>query len=318
MLCPRQGANCCYIDNVKLLQDLIKKDKWEDWFTQNSFTYLNEPDAFTRSDAKGKKTSPDITVCHNSWINKCHWTPQYRNPGGSDHLPILTTIKLKDTQPSAKTLKRTRRKRFSYIKADWDLFREEQDTELQEWPIEEWSVKTLSSKLSLVFTKAAEKAIPKGNIADTKPFWNNDIQEALKASNDARKDAHLSDQHAEHYKAMRKNYLDTTDKAKEASWREFASDLDRTTSSSKVWNTIQALDGRSRKKKSGTPSPTRPKQEPQTEKRPTSSSSPTQTRAVSRRTSGRTGPSNWHTERLLLKSVIAVRTNRQECAARSP
>ena len=25
MLCPRQGANCCYIDNVKSLQDLIKK-----------------------------------------------------------------------------------------------------------------------------------------------------------------------------------------------------------------------------------------------------------------------------------------------------
>ena len=24
MLCPRQGANCCYFDNVKLLQDLIK------------------------------------------------------------------------------------------------------------------------------------------------------------------------------------------------------------------------------------------------------------------------------------------------------
>ena len=27
MLCPRQGANCCYIDNVKLLQDLIKIPK---------------------------------------------------------------------------------------------------------------------------------------------------------------------------------------------------------------------------------------------------------------------------------------------------
>ena len=26
MLCPRQGANCCYIDNVKLLQDLIKNE----------------------------------------------------------------------------------------------------------------------------------------------------------------------------------------------------------------------------------------------------------------------------------------------------
>ena len=26
MLCPRQGANCCYIDNVKLLQDLINKN----------------------------------------------------------------------------------------------------------------------------------------------------------------------------------------------------------------------------------------------------------------------------------------------------
>ena len=24
MLCPRQGANCCYIDNVKLLHDLMK------------------------------------------------------------------------------------------------------------------------------------------------------------------------------------------------------------------------------------------------------------------------------------------------------
>ena len=27
VLCPRQGANCCYIDNVRLLQDLIKNER---------------------------------------------------------------------------------------------------------------------------------------------------------------------------------------------------------------------------------------------------------------------------------------------------
>ena len=36
MLCPREGANCCYIDNVKLLQDLLKKSNQSNQSTYGS------------------------------------------------------------------------------------------------------------------------------------------------------------------------------------------------------------------------------------------------------------------------------------------
>ena len=40
MLCPRQGANCCYIDNVKLLQDLLIKKSNQSKIYSNEVTVL--------------------------------------------------------------------------------------------------------------------------------------------------------------------------------------------------------------------------------------------------------------------------------------
>ena len=61
MLCPRQGANCCYIDNVKLLQDLIK----------NAPSLRLEP-AGRVSPVRGRRGGSVITSLHTSLSNSAN------------------------------------------------------------------------------------------------------------------------------------------------------------------------------------------------------------------------------------------------------
>ena len=96
-------------------------DKWEDWLSRNNFGYMNTPDSFTRKDCKGRKSSPDITVAHNSWIGRYSWSPQHRNPGGSDHLPILVTLTL-NLPNKRRSRKKKGRARWSGMKGKLAIF----------------------------------------------------------------------------------------------------------------------------------------------------------------------------------------------------
>ena len=215
---------------------------------------MNTPDSYTRKDCKGRKSSPDITLAHNSLLGKYSWNPQERNPGGSDHLPILITLNLNTSNKKRRSRKGKGKARWAYKKANWEMFEQYVDQEIEKWSTESesWPLKTLSSQLSTAILKAAKRSIPRGNRPNIKPFWNEDIDKADKANNKARAECHLSDGHADTYKNTRDTLYNVTKQAKEESWKNYVSKLDPSTEPSKVWRAIAAMDGRKPKTRSGT------------------------------------------------------------------
>ena len=232
-------------------------EMWEDWMQNNSFNYMNTQESYTRTDSKGTKSSPDISVIHNSWTGKYTWQPQYRKPGGSDHIPILITIKLNpanNRKNKKRTRTRGRRTAWAVDKANWTVFQQILETTLTAWPeeSENWNVYKLSRELNGAIVEAAKQSIPQGKHHNPKPFWNKELTEAHKESNQARQDAHLSDAHAELYKAARLKVDEVTKTSKIESWRNYTNELDPRENPTKVWRTIAAMDGRKTKTRSGT------------------------------------------------------------------
>ena len=230
-------------------------EMWEDWLTNNDFSYMNSPFSYTRKDSSGRKSSPDISVIHNKLLGNYSWIPQERNPGGSDHLPILITLSLDNSGKKKISRKNKGQAKWAHNKAHWDLFKDMIETDLKSWFAEDnepCTLKDMSAKLCSTIISAAKAAIPRGNRPNIKPFWNDAIKDAMKESNDARDKCHLSDTHAQAYKTARDNLYKVTNDAKEESWQKYASELDPKTDPSKVWKTIAAMDGRKPKARSGT------------------------------------------------------------------
>ena len=65
---------------------------WEEWTDNNSMSILNKDLSYTRKDPRGNESSPDITIAHQTQMGNIEWDVTYKDPSGSDHLPILTTI----------------------------------------------------------------------------------------------------------------------------------------------------------------------------------------------------------------------------------
>ena len=229
-------------------------EMWEDWLTNNDFSYMNTPFSHTRKDSNGRKSSPDISIIHNKLLDKYSWTPQERNPGGSDHLPILITLTLEQNN-KRRSRKCKGQTRWAHKKAHWDLFKYFVEIDLKSWFTEDEkpsALKDMSARLNCSIINAAKKSIPRGNRPNIKPFWNEAIDEATKESNEARANCHLSDAHAQAYKLARDNLTKVTAEAREESWQKFVTELDPKTDPGKVWKTIAAMDGCKPKTRSGT------------------------------------------------------------------
>ena len=127
-------------------------DDWDDWMAGSDFHFMNTLDSYTRTDCKGRKSSPDITLAHNSWIGRYSWNPQYHCPGGSDHIPLLVTLNLRPNNTGRRSRKRKKRgnAKWAYKKANWDLYKTYLDEELEKWPAEndQWGIKKLSTRLT--------------------------------------------------------------------------------------------------------------------------------------------------------------------------
>ena len=101
---------------------------------------------------------------------------------------------------------------------------------------------------------AGKLAIPKGNRPDAKPFWNDEIEDACKRRDEARKEAHLSesDDNAKEFRLLRRGADTIIKTSKEDSWKAFSSELDLKREPSKVWSVIGALDDKNNSKRPGT------------------------------------------------------------------
>ena len=64
-----------------------------EWTNMNNLSILNDSSSATRHNrGTGNGSSPDLTVCGSVWSAKCTWSVDDEEIGGSDHLPIITTV----------------------------------------------------------------------------------------------------------------------------------------------------------------------------------------------------------------------------------
>ena len=239
------------------LNDNAMSNDWDDWMSANNFSALNTNDSFTRTSSRGHKSSPDITVVPSQWVGKTRWTTLTKRAGGSDHIPILVSLRLANhvTKSGGKRSgkKRQQRTKWSFKKSDWEKFRSVLDESIEDWPNQSvsWTTHKLNNAFSYAVYKAASVAIPRGLRVDAKPFWSDELEAKSKECDAARVKAHVSPEDAESFMQKRKEFDKLSIEEKSRSWHSFVEGIDSKTNPSKLWNVIRGLDGKRSKSKPG-------------------------------------------------------------------
>ena len=96
----------------------------------------------------------------------------------SDHRPILTKISI------IKRRIRTKKTRWNFKKAKWDLFRNFSEDRLEKDPPNKDSdVEQINDQVTSNCLESAQLSIPRSSTANYKPFWNPTLEEAVQALN---------------------------------------------------------------------------------------------------------------------------------------
>ena len=213
----------------------------ENWCLDNNFQVANSGVPTFLSYSTANSSAPDLTLCAPGVIVS-DWC--IGDSIGSDHLPIMFTIK--DPANDELTLPRQVRKslKYSWKKADWNLFIAKFSECLQRsFPLTESqanSVQFISELLGKSLRKAA-RVIPRGCRSDPIIWWNDEVQEAVDRRNAARELAHRSDEDREHWLVLCQEAKRTIIRAKENAWHEFVSTLSLTSDPRKTWKIIKSI-----------------------------------------------------------------------------
>ena len=155
----------------------------------------------------------------------------------SDHSPVLIKIN-KLVKPETK-----RRPFWSFKRADWDSFACITDTEMGKLDLDALSVDQASSEICSIILKAAKKTVPQGHRKKYKPYWNAELQQAVKARRKAKKKATKSptpENKTEFNKHTAKVRL-LTRQGKRGKWIKTCEDLDLNKEGKKAWKLLQNL-----------------------------------------------------------------------------
>ena len=97
-----------------------------EWAHTNSLAILNDDSVTRNSRVTGRGSSPDLTICGSVWENKCNWSVDDVEIGGSDHLPVI--INVSTTTKHQPIMGRAPKWRSNGVL--WDDFRSEVDQSL--------------------------------------------------------------------------------------------------------------------------------------------------------------------------------------------
>ena len=211
-----------------------------EWSDENNFMAANTGEPTRQSRAPPFTLStPDVTLHHARWAGRVDWEPQ--DALSSDHRPILIDV------ATGKRLQRHRRRpRPSLAKADWvkyDRLIEEGIQALPPWN-DNTPLKTANDDLTNVITKAAEEAIPRGARKVPKPWWNEDVDAAVRRRNRLRALARADPSQGAAWTEADREARRVLLEARQRSWRDFTNQLNLRTDARKVWGTLRALDGK--------------------------------------------------------------------------
>ncbi|KAF0294597.1 Retrovirus-related Pol polyprotein from type-1 retrotransposable element R1 4 [Amphibalanus amphitrite] len=216
----RNERNCRAAWDPLVEEDAIG-EQVQEWISQRDFVVANSGAPTRQSPAPPYALStPDITLHHSSLTNRVEWETLTALP--SDHFPILVKVRVGKRKKEEK-----RKTKPSFKKADWALFEkiiEEKLAASPEWD-EHTPLKAATYQFNDLVITAAARAIPCGARRDPVPWWTEEVDEAVRRRDELRAQAKADPAAGAAWREAAKEASLTITKARQESWRTFASGL---------------------------------------------------------------------------------------------
>ncbi|GFR81082.1 RNA-directed DNA polymerase from mobile element jockey [Elysia marginata] len=192
--------------------------------------------------ANSTLSRPDLTILSSDLHHKHNI--QVLDDIGSDHLPILTTLH----QPCSKKFER--KTRWNFKKANWCRFKETTDNLLTAIKPTNDDPNLLCSQITEGILKAAADCIPRGCRKAYKPFWNTNIEQAVKTRQEARKQMEKNPtiENKILYNKTSALVKRKVKAAKKEKWTKTCEYLDLRKDGAKAWSLLNNLNGERRRK----------------------------------------------------------------------
>ena len=212
----------------------------EDWMMVKNFAIANDGSATRVNAGTGGSSSPDVTLLHDSWIDKVEWSTI--DCMGSDHLPILINI---ECQVSSLKPILTKELRWNWNKADFNGFSLYVEDAMKVIPndIAAASVDARMNFLNDIIIEAAYKFIGKAKYSTNDKVWlTREIRTAIKARNQLRRSIAT---HRSEWTTACRVVKDLIKVKKEERWIDFLADSEHNADPNRIWSTIKSLSGTS-------------------------------------------------------------------------
>ena len=189
----------------------------------------------------GTTSRPDLTMISADIVDNCE--VEVLKDIGSDHKPILTTL----YHPLKK--KPHRKPMWNFRKAKWTKYKSLTDESLAQLDMSADIESTYAGITKAILT-AAKKAVPRGSRKKYRPFWNADIETAVKERRRARKAVgkNPTRENKTYYNQLTGKVRQLTKSGKRNHWREACSKLDLRKEGHKAWGLLHSLSGDKQKR----------------------------------------------------------------------
>ena len=200
----------------------------------------SKPTLFHRRHKTSSK--PDLTLVSSDIVDSA--TVTVLDGIDSDHQPILTNITRKH-QGKPKALRTCH---WNFKKANWALYKEETDKAFAMMTPDKPLDEAYKEICSTIMT-SAKKTVPRGNQKKYKPFWNKQLEEAVKERRSLRKQAQKEPtiENTRKYNKATAKVRFLTRKFKREGWRSTCAHLDLNKDSRKAWTLLNSMSGKNKK-----------------------------------------------------------------------
>ena len=185
---------------------------------------------------------PDLTLISADLMHKAQ-TKVTDGVGSSDHFPTVITIEASCPR------KYERWTRWNFKKANWGEYKLTSDAFLKEIDLSCPDVNKTTKEITEAILKAAKKCIPRGCRANYKPFWNNNLAQAVKKREAARK-IYMENPSQENRKEyMRNSALSKKEilSSKRTKFQQTCENIDLAKEGTKAWSLLRNLNGETKK-----------------------------------------------------------------------
>jgi endonuclease/exonuclease/phosphatase family metal-dependent hydrolase len=214
----------------------IRGSEVEDWMVAKKLTLLNNGQA-TRISPKGKKSTPDITLCGSSLNSKTsYWNVNEEDAmGNSDHTPIFIVVYSEVNHNPVFYGKA----KWKFKNVDWKKFAEETDNILptinSDNIVDHWKA------LNQALNDAGNKHVGRVKVGkNTKSWMNPHVRAAIKRRNKLRRKLRT---HRDEWREAWKTAQNAIREAKEDAWKESLESVITDADPTKLWRVIKSLNG---------------------------------------------------------------------------